>query len=69
MDTYSSETKYLKSLGNYTREALPKIAYYTNSTTIHDHLIRPTLDELHGVQATLMPHKVRHSLVGKSSPK
>lgn len=51
------DTKNLKSLRYYTREALPRADHYRNILSVHGHLTRPTLDELHGVQATIGPHE------------
>ncbi len=55
------DTKNLKSLRHYTREALPRVDNYRNILSVHGHMTRPTLDELHGVQTTIHPeaHKVR----------
>jgi len=47
------DTKNMKSLRYYTREALPRADHYRNILSVHGHLSRPTLDELHGVQATI----------------
>lgn len=38
----------MKSFRNYTREVLPRLEYYRNASSIHGHISRPTLDELHG---------------------
>lgn len=47
------DTKNLKSFKHYTREALPRADHYRNVMSVHGHIARPTLDELHGVQATV----------------
>lgn len=47
------DTKNLKSLRYYTRDALPRADHYRNILSVHGHLSRPTLDELHGGQATI----------------
>ncbi|KAF7492611.1 Solute carrier family 12 member 2 [Sarcoptes scabiei] len=47
------ETKNLKSFHHYTREALPRVDHYRNAESVHGYLARPTLDELHGTQATV----------------
>ncbi|XP_067144438.1 solute carrier family 12 member 2-like isoform X2 [Centruroides vittatus] len=43
----SYDTHNLKSLRQYTREALPRLDHYRNILSIHAHISRPTLDELH----------------------
>lgn len=43
----SYETKNLKSLRHYTREALPRADNYRNILSVHGHAERPTLEELH----------------------
>lgn len=47
------DTKNLKSLRYYTREALPRADHYRNILSVHGHLSRPTLDELHGGGGTI----------------
>lgn len=47
------DTRNLKSFKHYTREALPRTDNYRNIDSLHGHISRPTLDELHGVQTTL----------------
>lgn len=47
------ETKNLKSFRHYTREALPRVDHYRNAESVHGYMARPTLDELHGTQATV----------------
>ncbi|KAI1301558.1 Solute carrier family 12 member 2 [Halotydeus destructor] len=42
------DTKNLKSLRYYTREALPRADHYRNILSVHGHMNRPTMDELHG---------------------
>ena len=49
------DTKNVKSLRHYTREALPRVDNYRNILSVHRHMTRPTLDELHGVQTTIHP--------------
>jgi len=53
--TYVYDTRYAKSLGQLTREALPKLDNYRDLLSVHA-APRPTLDELH--HATYM-EKVR----------
>lgn len=55
----SYETQYLKSLRNYTREALPRVAHYRNTLTMHTHHDRPTLEELHNPSVTLSPSSLK----------
>lgn len=43
----SYETKNLKSMRHYTREALPHADNYRNILSLHGHAERPTLEELH----------------------
>ena len=52
------DTRNLKSLRHYTRDALPRIDNYRNILSVHGHLVRPTMDELHGVQTTQMLESV-----------
>lgn len=52
------DTRNLKSLRHYTRDALPRIDNYRNLLSVHGHLARPTMDELHGVQTTQMLESV-----------
>jgi len=52
--TNSYDTKNLKSLRHYTRDALPRADHYRNILSVHGHLSRPTLDELHGGQHTVI---------------
>lgn len=40
------ETKTLSS--HLTREAAPRVDHYRNMASVHGHISRPTLDELHG---------------------
>ncbi|XP_046400819.1 solute carrier family 12 member 3-like isoform X1 [Ischnura elegans] len=44
-NTYVYDTRYAKSLGQLTREALPRAENYRDLQSVHAH--RPTLDELH----------------------
>lgn len=55
------ETKNLKSFKHYTKEALPRLDNYRNVMSVHGHLQRPTLDELHGVQTTIQFDRVSYS--------
>lgn len=45
-NTYVYDTRYAKSLGQLTREALPKLDNYRDLMSVHN-AYRPTLDELH----------------------
>lgn len=61
------DTKNLRSFRYYTREALPRMDHYRNVLSVTGHMTRPTLDELHGVQATVVTEsrkKVSSSLAG-----
>ena len=49
----SYDTRNVKSLRHYTRDALPRADHYRNVLSLHGQLCRPTLDELHGGQGTL----------------
>lgn len=62
------DSKNLKSLRYYTREALPRVDNYRNILSVHGHMTRPTLDELHGVQATINPdsRKASFMLINKT---
>lgn len=44
--TYVYDTRYHKSIGQLTREALPKLDNYRDLMSVHNQQ-RPTLDELH----------------------
>ncbi|KAG8237797.1 hypothetical protein J437_LFUL017191 [Ladona fulva] len=44
-NTYVYDTRYAKSLGQLTREALPRAENYRDLLSVHAN--RPTLDELH----------------------
>ena len=48
---YSNNTYYdsnnVKSFRYYTREVLPRADHYRNIMSVHRHVSRPTLDELH----------------------
>lgn len=44
------DTKNLKSFRHYTREALPRVDHYRDMNSVHGHMTRPTLDELHGCE-------------------
>ncbi|RWS15025.1 solute carrier family 12 member 3-like protein [Dinothrombium tinctorium] len=53
-NTYSQyDTKNLRSFRYYTREALPLADHYRNILSVHGHMQRPTLEELHGTLATV----------------
>ncbi|XP_064474706.1 solute carrier family 12 member 2-like [Ornithodoros turicata] len=41
------DTANVKSLLQYTHEALPRVDHYRNVMSVHGHISRPTLDELH----------------------
>ncbi|XP_077514330.1 bumetanide-sensitive sodium-(potassium)-chloride cotransporter-like [Amblyomma americanum] len=41
------DTVNVKSLLHYTHEALPRVDHYRNVMSVHGHISRPTLDELH----------------------
>lgn len=41
------DTVNVKSLLQYTHEALPRVDHYRNVMSVHGHISRPTLDELH----------------------
>lgn len=44
----------MKSLRHYTRDALPRADHYRNIMSVHGHMSRPTMDELHGGQMTVI---------------
>ena len=48
----------MRSLHQYTREALPRLDHYRNVMSVHGHMDRPTLDELHNATLSLLPEKV-----------
>jgi solute carrier family 12 sodium/potassium/chloride transporter 2 len=50
----SYDTKNLKSLRHYTRDALPRADHYRNILSVHGYMSRPTMDELHGGQHTVI---------------
>ena len=52
------DTRNLKSFRQYTRDALPRADHYRNILSVHGHLSRPTMDELHGIQASVMLESV-----------
>lgn len=52
--TYRTVYQTNKSLRHYTKEALPKIDNYRNMMSIQGQLVRPTVEELRGIQATYM---------------
>lgn len=45
--TYVYDTRYQKSLGQLTREALPKLDNYRDPASIQHGFQRPTIEELH----------------------
>jgi hypothetical protein len=47
------DTRNVRSLRHYTRDALPRADHYRNILSLQGQLCRPTLDELHGGQNTL----------------
>ncbi|XP_076355508.1 solute carrier family 12 member 2-like isoform X1 [Tachypleus tridentatus] len=61
------DTHNVRSLHHYTREALPNVAHYRNVMSVHGHMIRPTLDELHNATLTLGLDKspYKHSKLGE----
>ena len=62
------DTRYAKSLRHYTREALPRVDNYRHILSVHRHMTRPTLDELHGTQTTIIHRdKVSHSSTKSTS--
>lgn len=54
----SYDTHNIRSLHHYTREALPRLDHYRNVMSVHGHMNRPTLDELHNATLSLLPEKV-----------
>lgn len=50
--TYRTVYQTNKSLRHYTKEAIPKIDNYRNMMSIQGQLVRPTVEELRGIQAT-----------------
>jgi hypothetical protein len=56
--TYVYDTRYAKSMGQLTREALPRAENYKDILSFGEH--RPTLDELHEGQ---FREKVRQKLI------
>ncbi|KAH7963427.1 hypothetical protein HPB52_021154 [Rhipicephalus sanguineus] len=59
----SYDTHNVRSLRHYTREALPRMDHYRNIMSVHGHMERPTLDELHDATLTLMPDQKFGALV------
>lgn len=58
------DTHNVRSLRHYTREALPRLDHYRNVMSVHGHMERPTLDELHNATLSLLPdQKVRFTLL------
>jgi len=51
------DTRNLKSLRHYTREALPRVDHYRNVNSVYGHQSRPTLDDLHGYDGTIVTDK------------
>ncbi|XP_077514331.1 sodium chloride cotransporter 69 [Amblyomma americanum] len=49
------DTHNVRSLRHYTREALPRLDHYRNIMSVHGHMERPTLDELHNATLSLLP--------------
>ncbi|XP_077555493.1 sodium chloride cotransporter 69 [Haemaphysalis longicornis] len=49
------DTHNVRSLRHYTREALPRLDHYRNVMSVHGHMERPTLDELHNATLSLLP--------------
>ncbi|XP_074594800.1 bumetanide-sensitive sodium-(potassium)-chloride cotransporter-like [Brevipalpus obovatus] len=42
------DTREMRSFRHYTHEALPNINHYRHAASIHGHISRPTMDQLHG---------------------
>ncbi|XP_022249668.1 solute carrier family 12 member 2-like isoform X1 [Limulus polyphemus] len=62
------DTHNVRSLCHYTREALPNVDHYRNVMSVHGHMIRPTLDELHHATLTgigLEKNPYKHSKLGE----
>lgn len=51
--TYRTVYQTNKSLRHYTKEALPRIDNYRNMMSIQGQLVRPTVEELRGIQTTV----------------
>ena len=47
------DTRNLKSLRHYTREALPRVDHYRNINSVYGHQSRPSLDDLHGYDVSI----------------
>lgn len=59
--TYVYDTRYAKSIGQLTREALPKLDNYRDLMSVHVQQ-RPTLDELHNATYSEKVSDARKSL-------
>lgn len=67
--TYNTyDTHNIQSLRHYTREALPRLDHYRNIMSVHGHLNRPTLDELHNATLTMSQENKRYSYKQVKSP-
>ncbi|XP_023217503.1 solute carrier family 12 member 2-like [Centruroides sculpturatus] len=67
--TYNTyDTHNIQSLRHYTREALPRLDHYRNIMSVHGHLNRPTLDELHNATLTMSQDNKRYSYKQVKSP-
>lgn len=66
MHSSGYDTHNIRSLRHYTREALPRVDHYRNIMSVHGHLNRPTLDELHDPSLTMSPEQ-KYSKRGKVS--
>lgn len=53
-DTLPLEEWQLMSFKHFTREALPRIENYRHESRVRGWTARPSLDEIHGPQATVM---------------
>lgn len=53
-ETLSSDDDWqLMSFKHFTKEALPRIENYRNQLSVHGWMVRPSLDDIHGVQTTI----------------
>lgn len=65
----SYDTHNMRSLHQYTREALPRLDHYRNVMSVHGHMDRPTLDELHNATLSLLPEKVSQRMNSIGEPR
>lgn len=61
--TYRTVYQTNKSLRHYTKEALPRIDNYRNMMSIQGQLVRPTVEELRGIQTTVFDGTTVSSLL------